>query len=197
MKASVEQYQNKYGNTQEKLHELLQWAEDPNIRGTMPAGLVEELSTTLEELHVAAEVMHDQAEQLAEAQLAIEKERFYFQELFDLAPDGYLVTGQGGVIRRANRAAAEIFHTDPKHLDGKPIHVLIWIEDRQSFRAWLQKALQHGGRDEWEGRLNNRAGGSFPALVSVSTSRAEWRCRSLPLADPRSHGTQADGKSAA
>jgi PAS domain S-box-containing protein len=155
------------------LHELLRWAEDPKIRDTMPAGIVEELGTTLEELHVAAEVMHDQAEQLAEAQNVIENERFYFQELFDLAPDGYLVTDENGTIRRANRAAADIFHTEPKYLDGKPIHVLVWMDDRQSFRIWLRKALEHGGRDEWEGRLNNRAGGSFPALLSIASSRSK------------------------
>jgi PAS domain S-box-containing protein len=172
MATSVEAYENKYGASQQRLHQLLQWAEDPAIRATIPAGLVEELSTSLEELHVAAEIMHEQTDSLAEAQEVIDKERYYFQELFDLAPDGYLVTDQHAVIRRANRAAADFFHTEPKYLDGKPIHVLIWVEDRPDFRTWYQKALKHGGRDEWEGRLNNRAGGSFPALLSLATTRS-------------------------
>src|SRR5262245_28793645 len=118
MTSSVEAYHHKYARSQQRLHELLHWAEDPAIRSTIPTQMVEELSTALEELHVAAEVMHAQADQLAESQLVIERERYYFQELFDLAPDGYIVTDQDGVIRRANRAAADVFRTEPKFLDG-------------------------------------------------------------------------------
>jgi PAS domain S-box-containing protein len=138
----------------------------------MPTQMVEELSTALEELHVAAEIMHEQAEQLGEAHTVIETERCYFQELFDLAPDGYVVADQDGIIRRANRAAADIFHTEPKFLDGKPFAVLVWHEDRPSFRNWLGNVSQQAGRAEWEGRMNNRAGGWFPVLLSVAISRS-------------------------
>src|SRR5262245_22187984 len=102
MSSSLETFEHKYGTSQQRLNELLHWAEDPNIRGTMPTQMVEELSTALEELHVAAEIMHEQAEQLGEAHNVIEAERCYFQELFDLAPDGYVVTDQDCIIRRAN-----------------------------------------------------------------------------------------------
>jgi PAS domain S-box-containing protein len=137
----------------------------------MPDQMVEELSTALEELHVAAEIMHEQAEQLGEAHNVIEAERCYFQELFDLAPDGYVVTDQDCIIRRANRAAADMFRTEPKFLDGKPLTVLVWHEDRPSFRNWRGNVSQHGGRAEWEGRMNNRAGGSFPVSLSAAISR--------------------------
>jgi PAS domain S-box-containing protein len=172
MTSSLETFEHKYGTSQQRLNELLHWAEDPNTRGTMPTQMVEELSTALEELHVAAEVMHEQAEQLDEAHIVIETERAYFQELFDLAPDGYVVTDQHGTIRRANRAAADLFHTEPKFLDGKPLAVLVWHEDRPSFRNWLGKVSQHGGRAEWEGRMNNRAGAWFPVSLSAAISRS-------------------------
>src|SRR5262249_48183294 len=69
-------------------------------------------------------------------------------------------------------AAADIFHTEPKFLDGKPLAVLVWHEDRPSFRNWLAKVSQDGGRAEWEGRMNDRVGGWFPVLLSAAISRS-------------------------
>src|SRR5262249_49165621 len=89
MASSVELFHHKYANSQRRLHELLQWAADANTQRAMPGEMVEELSAALEELHVAAEIMHEQADRLAESQHVIETERSHFQELFDLAPDGY------------------------------------------------------------------------------------------------------------
>src|SRR5262245_9666144 len=170
MTSSAETYLHKYEATQHRLHELVQWADNPQVRDKVPSQLLEEFSTAIEELHVAAEVMHGQSEQLAGAHHIIETERAYFQELFDLAPDGYLVTDEHCTIRRANHAAADIFHTEPKFLDGKPLAVLVWEEHRPRFRTWLNTVSKRGGRAEWEGRLFNRAGGFFPALLSVAVS---------------------------
>ena len=97
MAASVENFNHKYANSQKRLHDLLRWAEDPNAQRAMPAEMVEELSTALEELHVAAEIMHEQAEQLGEAHNLLERERRFYRELFDLAPDGYVVTDQESI----------------------------------------------------------------------------------------------------
>src|SRR5437667_6570556 len=170
MTSSVDTFHHKYAATQQQLHELLQWAEDPKVQACMPSHMLEEMSAALEELHVAAEVMQEQSEKLAESRHVLDAERQYFQELFDLAPDGYLVADQQGIIRRANQAAAEMFHTEPKFLDGKPLAVLVWKEDRPSFWRCLEGASKRGGRAEWEGRLLNRAGGTFPALLSVAVS---------------------------
>src|SRR5262249_40889328 len=109
MAMSIEAFEQRYDSSRKGLNELLRLVEVGDLQAKLPAEIVEEASTALEELHVAAEVMHQQSEQLAQAQYLIENERFYFQELFDLAPDGYLVTDQDCIVRRANRAAAEIF----------------------------------------------------------------------------------------
>src|SRR5437588_10844327 len=170
MTSSADTFHHKYAATQKQLHELLQWAEDPKVQAGMPSHMLEEMSAALEELHVAAEVMQEQSEKLAESQHTLDAERQYFQELFDLAPDGYLVTDEYATIRRANQAAAEMFHTDPKYLDGKPLIVLIYPADRMTFRKWIETVSRRGGRAEWEGRLLNRAGGSFPALLSVAVN---------------------------
>ncbi len=171
MTSPSETFVHKYATTQQRLVELMQWAEDPSISDSLPPTLLGDLGKALEEMHVAAEMMHEQTERLAEAQQAVERERRYYQELFDLAPDGYLVTDQFGTIRRANQAAAELFSCRPAYLTGKPLIVLILEEDRSAFRTWFTRTSQRGGRDEWEGRMRNRAGGSFPAMLSITTSR--------------------------
>ena len=53
MTSSADTFHHKYAATQQQLHELLQWAEDPKVQACMPSHMLEEMSTALEELHVA------------------------------------------------------------------------------------------------------------------------------------------------
>ena len=69
---------------------------------------LEELSSAIEELEVAAEELHAQTEALTAAQHELEVVAVRYRELFDLAPDGYLVTDINGVILEANHAATDM-----------------------------------------------------------------------------------------
>jgi PAS domain-containing protein len=86
------------------LHERL--AAEPGQAAEVLPELLDDLQTALAELHVAEEEQYQQNEALAAARLAAEAERQRYQELFDFAPDGYLVTDADGTIQEANRAAA-------------------------------------------------------------------------------------------
>src|SRR5215471_7613953 len=66
---------------------------------------LEELRTALEELSVTDEELREQNTALAAAHVLAEAERRRYQELFDFAPHGYLVTDPASTIREANRAA--------------------------------------------------------------------------------------------
>src|SRR5262249_31034035 len=74
------------------------------------AGMLEksmtELLTTLEEHRVAEEELRTQNEELVQTREAAETQRQRYQELFEFAPDAYLVTDAEGMIQEANRAAA-------------------------------------------------------------------------------------------
>jgi PAS domain-containing protein len=63
--------------------------------------ILDDLHTALEEMHVAEEEQHQQHEALAAARLTAEAERQRYQEIFDFAPDGYLVTDADGIIQEA------------------------------------------------------------------------------------------------
>ena len=92
-----------------------------------------ELSIALEELQVAEEELRQQNEELLAARQMAEMERQRYQDLFDFAPDGYLVTDPQGVIREANRVAAILFQVPQGFLIGKPLLLFVAPEDRRDF----------------------------------------------------------------
>lgn len=140
----------------------------PQQEDTMLLQAVGELQTALEELQVAEEEMKQQNEQLAIARTNVEAERQRYQDLFDFAPDGYLVTDDAGMIREANRAA-KLLNVSQEFLIYKPLVNFIPIAERRSFRAKLNQLLQTDCFQEWEIRILPRNQTTFDAAVTVST----------------------------
>jgi PAS domain S-box-containing protein len=132
---------------------------------------IEELQTTLEELRVANEELRQQNDELTAAQQVIEAERHRYQELFDLAPDGYLVTDAAGTIREANRAAAKLLNIAPEHLPGKPLPVFVPTAERRAFRSLLTRLRRAERVPEWEVRLRPRRAAPIDAAVTVTAVR--------------------------
>jgi PAS domain S-box-containing protein len=79
---------------------------------------------------------HD--EELQEARAQARDYRLRYQELFEFAPDGYLVTDATGLILEANFAAAELMQTRKEFLVGKPLGLLIAVGERQGFYTRLE-----------------------------------------------------------
>ncbi|HEX8391969.1 MAG TPA: PAS domain-containing protein, partial [Longimicrobium sp.] len=140
-----------------------------------PAGLedirqsIEALYTAMEELRVAEEELRVQNEQLelSQVQAAIERQRYL--ELFQLAPDPYLVTTVEGVILDANYAASALAGISADRLVGQPLVTLVVPEARRTFRGVLTRAIPLGRLDDWEVRVRPR-GGDAPVDVSCSVT---------------------------
>ena len=130
---------------------------------------MEDLRAALEELRVADEELRQQNEALATARSAVEAERQRYQELFDFAPDGYLITDTAGIIQEANRAAATMFGVLQHHLVGKPLMVYLDVEEHGAFCARLLRLQQSEGVQEWEMRVLPRQGAPFPAALTLAT----------------------------
>src|SRR5918996_1822804 len=75
-----------------------------------PAALAEQLQNALEELRVAEEELHQQYDELLSTQAELAAEHQRYLDLFELAPCGYLVTDQTGVIRKANQTAVALLN---------------------------------------------------------------------------------------
>ena len=133
--------------------------------------VLEDLHTALEELHVAEEEQYQQNEALAAARLTAEAERQRYQELFDFAPDGYLVTDPDGMIQEANRAAARLLSVSQYDLLDKSLVGFIAEEERQAFCTFLPRLQQLECVQDWEIRLQPLAGATFPAALTVAAIR--------------------------
>jgi PAS domain S-box-containing protein len=134
---------------------------------------VQERTTQLDEanraLQATQEQLQDQVEELATSRQMLEAERQRYLNLFEFAPDGYLVTTPEGIIQEANRAAAALLQVDQDFLVGKPLLVFVAQENRKSLRADLVR-LQRGQRRQLLGgemRLQPYGGSPFHAALTA------------------------------
>jgi PAS domain S-box-containing protein len=96
-----------------------------------------------------------------------------YEEFFEHAPVGYLITDQFGVIARANRSAATLLGMSPQQLLGKPLAAFASGPDRRDLRDRLNGLSRASGRVVWETWLIPRTGRSFRAELHVSQSLSE------------------------
>jgi PAS domain S-box-containing protein len=157
---------------QERLAALQQQVSAaPAQTATLLSEALEDLRISLEELHVAEEELHAQNEELLTAHLTAETERQRYQELFDFAPDGYLVTDPLGIIKEVNQTVAALLAMRPHHVLGKPISIFVVRQAQPAFRSLLGRLQQLERVQEWETRIQPRDGGTFPAALTVAVMR--------------------------
>lgn len=94
-----------------------------------------------------------QALELEVEQLALERDRY--ADLFELAPDAYLVTDTYGTIMEANAAAARLLRASAPSLCAKALDLFIPLEQRGVFRGKLAAMAAGPGpeRATWRGSL--------------------------------------------
>jgi two-component system, OmpR family, sensor histidine kinase VicK len=126
------------------------------------------LSSALEELAVILEELNIQHEELLQTRQELELERQRYWELFEFAPDTYIVTNTQGVIQQANRFSAGFFGVRKEFLLGKPLVVFVSNAERKAFYEELsqpEKLLLHR---HWQIEIQPRRGKPFPATIAVS-----------------------------
>jgi len=140
----------------------------PDEASTMLVEALEELTTAFAELDTAQEELRTQNELLAASELRLVDERDRYRDLFEFAPNGYLVTDSSGVIREANEAARRLLNHGPLSLVKKPLVLSVLGEDRVTFLAHLL-AVEKGERIR-EGTLRfvPRGEGAEPRTVDFS-----------------------------
>lgn len=134
------------------------------------------LSEALSELKVLEQEVCRQNQQLFETRHALEIERQRYQELFEFAPDGYLITNKHGKIQEANRAAAELFNLERKYIIGKLLMNFVSEEQRNIFRSLLVQLQSVDQVREWEMGFITQDRQRFEAaltIASVKNNRGE------------------------
>src|SRR5206468_390401 len=126
----------------------------------------------LEELRKADDALHNQHEVWLNNRVALETERQRYQDLFDHAPAGYLVTSLDGTIRQTNRAAVALLQSTERSLIGRPLALFIPEGQRRAVRANIAQIPQTAGAQEWELSIQPWQGPVFDASLTVSVLRA-------------------------
>jgi PAS domain S-box-containing protein len=124
------------GNADQHLQELAR-ALSPLVPGHEPTAQ-QWLANLIGEWAAFRDTLRRHDEELQEARALARDYRLRYQELFEFAPDGYLVTDATGLILEANFAAAELMQTRKEFLVGKPLGLLIAAGERQGFYTRLE-----------------------------------------------------------
>jgi PAS domain S-box-containing protein len=129
-----------------------------------------QLEQTLEDLKVAQEELQVQNEQLANSWMLIQREQQRYQNLFELAPDGYVVTNTFGVIQEANQATAALLNQQQRFLIGQLLISFIPELERAAFHIKLEELgkCPHPAK-QWELNLQPKQGEIFPAAITIGT----------------------------
>ncbi|MHC5857599.1 hybrid sensor histidine kinase/response regulator [Nostoc sp.] len=163
----VDEFSQQVETLRSRVTGLLQGiASQPYSQQELTAEAFEELQISLEELKIASE-------ELQATRMVVEKERQRYQELFDFAPDGYLVTDTFGTILEANRAATIHLNVLQRFLIGKPLLTFVAKSDHQAFFNYLTQLQQLDRGGEWEMCIQPREKICFDVALTVVTVRNE------------------------
>lgn len=121
---------------------LRQRATEFPVQSVLLNEALQELALVLEELQASEEEVRRQNQRLIETQQQVEIERNQYKDLFNHAPDGYLVTDKTGVIRGANLAIASMLNVSQSYLIGKPFLLFVADAARSTFYRMLDQLNQ-------------------------------------------------------
>lgn len=116
-----------------------------NVLHLMPPEMLplafKELRNASKLLHLVTEELYLQNEEIVNKRRLAEIECQRYQNLFELAPDGYLVTDAEGKIREANLAAATLFNIPQHSLVEKQMVIFVPIEETSALSQFSDTAI--------------------------------------------------------
>jgi PAS domain S-box-containing protein len=164
----LKEMERKISLTQDKLDTILTKTDDFLLHPDI-------ISTVLEELSIAVEELQVQHEELINTNQELEWERQRYQELFEFAPDAYLVTDTKGIIKAINQVGETLFQISRNSAIGKPLAIFVEPKDHRKFYTYLSQLdsspsleIQNLNFTNEEIYLKPRRGKSFPSAIAVS-----------------------------
>ena len=129
----------------------------------------------IEELEATEEELRQQHDEIVQTQELLCAERQRYQDLFQLAPDGYVVTDPEGRIQEANRAAASLLDLEHAVLLRRRLIEFVDNGDRPALAAALERLqlLPPASDENLERtlRLRRGDGATVDVVLTVSVIR--------------------------
>jgi PAS domain S-box-containing protein len=136
------------------------------------------LASAFVELEVALDMLRAIENAVRQAHLALEdmtatmdSEHQRYQELFELAPDAYLMTSMEGMIRRANHAAVILLQSTEKDLLQRSFTSFIPAGERNAFRTRLTTLRTMDHVQRWEFQLQPCTGTAIAIGATIAVAR--------------------------
>lgn len=136
-------------------------AGGPPSDDASPGPSVAELSALRSELSRRDDIenrLRAEVENLLAMRRTMEQSEPGFEQLYDRMPLPSLTTNGGGLIQRANTAAAELFGTTPSALVGKAMRSLVVLDDRREFLRHVSASRHSEGVSTCDLRMLAGAG---------------------------------------
>jgi PAS domain S-box-containing protein len=138
-----------------------------------------ELESSLQELQVIEEELRNNNEMLLDSQKVLEAERQCYQDLFEFAPDAYLVTDKNGTILEANQFTTKLLGIKHRYLIKKPLIVFVNQADHIPFKTLLITMAREQGVQTLELRMQSRDGSEIVASAKVTRAEGQGEKYSL------------------
>lgn len=123
------------------------------------------------ELSLAEKWLNDLQGELEEMYELLERAQAKYFDLFDAAPDAYVMTDAKGVICDANAAASTLLEMPPRALAGKLLISFVARGDTRLFRDRLRALKDPATPRALALRLRARGKKPFPATLAVGPIR--------------------------
>lgn len=129
-----------------------------------------EVSRLFHELQVYQMELEMQVEELRNISVELEAQKEKFQHLFNGAPVGYVVVTKHGIIRDANKMAAELLHQDKQMLISKPLSAFIHTDDTDRYYIFLRYLQAVHQQQQCNVRVKSGRAGYIDVQLSAISS---------------------------
>lgn len=153
---------------QQKLAQLMTQVDGPRPFNTLFQESLDELSNAFEEIHVLVEELTLQCSQLQTTQKTLEVRQQQHYELFNLAPDGYIITDQKGLIQQINVMASQLLNRPQGRFIGKPLATVIAKQSYQQLYRLLSELYQGQAQQNVYLSLKPNKGKPFQASFTIT-----------------------------
>lgn len=142
-------------------------ATDSDYRSEAFPQLTALLTSSLEQLRVVESTLAFERDEIREQTALLEARIQYERRLFDCAPVALLVTNLVGAITEANRAAAQLLGYTAEQLDRQQLSEFVTREDREAFRAAIERIRDIETPTTWTLRLAPRRTTAAAVVATV------------------------------
>lgn len=140
---------------------------------------------------IELEMQNDELRRMQSAQHALQARYF---ALFDLAPVGYCIVSEQGLIQQANLTSATLLGVDRRDLAQQPISRFICDEDQDIFYLCRKKILATGEPQSCELRMTKNHSSQFWAYLAATVANEADGARAAHCVDGRYRAQACRGR---